>query len=471
METVAWRLMAVAGTGLAIGVLAAPEAVAPALRLVLLGGATACLGMAARRRARDGSALPWWMLTASVGLFAMASAVRLLDTGSGSVPAAAGEGLVFAGYLVLTGATLALARTATAQDTREGLIDGAIVAVSMASVIAVLLFEPALLESQSASRVHLFAGPVVFAAIAGVITRFALLMPRRCRAAQLLVAATVGGLAGNLLRTAGVASGTSYVVGSVPDALLLFAYVALVAAAWHPTAAIITNASEVAAKPRTRLRLALLGGAMLIVPIILVLEPPDPGRQVAASAAALVNILVLWRLGRLFIDRERASEQLRRQSRFDPLTGLPNRLLLQEQLDAALGRARRQGTTMGLLFCDLDGFKTVNDRFGHHAGDRVLVETATRLRSTARAGDTVARLAGDEFVILVEPRDPDRGDVLAQRIRTVVSRPIGVGDQEISVGVSVGVQLATAPWSPVELFEQADRAMYQDKQERLGITS
>ena len=471
MDTVAWRLIAVAGTGLAIGVLAAPETVAPALRLVLLGGATACLGAGARRRAQDGSALPWWLLTVSVGLFAVASAVRLANDGPASIPEAVGEGLVFGGYLVLTVATLVLARTATAQDTREGLIDGAIVAVSMATVIAVLLFEPALLETQSASRVHLFAGPVVFAAIAGVITRFALLMPRGCRAAQLLVAATVGGLAGNLARTAGIASGNSYVIGSLPDALLLFAYIALVVAAWHPTAAIITSASEVVAKPRTRVRLALLGGAMLIVPVILLLEPPDPGRQVAATAAALVNVLVLWRLGRLFIDRERVTEQLRRQSRCDPLTGLPNRVFLQEQLDAALGRARRQGTTVGLLFCDLDGFKTVNDRFGHHAGDRVLVEIATRLRSTARAGDTVARLAGDEFVILVEHLDPDRGNALAQRVRTVVGRPIGVGDQEISVGVSVGVQLATAPWSPVELFERADRAMYEDKQERLGTTS
>jgi PAS domain S-box-containing protein len=108
-------------------------------------------------------------------------------------------------------------------------------------------------------------------------------------------------------------------------------------------------------------------------------------------------------------DIVQAQEQLTHDALHDSLTGLPNRALLLDRLDAALVRSERSRREIAVLFCDLDGFKSVNDTAGHAAGDEVLVETATRLAAVVRAGDTVARVGGDEFVLVVEPWNRDGG--------------------------------------------------------------
>ena len=101
-------------------------------------------------------------------------------------------------------------------------------------------------------------------------------------------------------------------------------------------------------------------------------------------------------------DRIRAQEKLARRAVTDPLTGLPNRLVLNDRLEHALARCRREGTNVGLVFIDLDHFKSLNDVFGHDAGDEVLRQVATRLSVAVRDGDTAVRLGGDEFVVLCE---------------------------------------------------------------------
>lgn len=93
--------------------------------------------------------------------------------------------------------------------------------------------------------------------------------------------------------------------------------------------------------------------------------------------------------------------ELDRMAHFDALTGLPNRVLLEARLHQAMQQCRRNGTLLAVCYIDLDGFKPVNDRLGHEAGDRVLVEMASRMAGTLRAGDTVARIGGDEFVVLL----------------------------------------------------------------------
>ena len=153
----------------------------------------------------------------------------------------------------------------------------------------------------------------------------------------------------------------------------------------------------------------------------------------------------------------------------DPLTGLANRTLLLERLRAVLARDARTGHSTAVLFLDLDGFKAVNDRLGHSAGDEVLVTVARRLAAAVRPSDTVARLGGDEFVVLVEGADDDVVDAVVQRLRDAVSEPLPTLD--LQVGVSIGVALsARGEGQPRALLSAADAAMYQEKAREKSVT-
>jgi len=170
-------------------------------------------------------------------------------------------------------------------------------------------------------------------------------------------------------------------------------------------------------------------------------------------------------------ERRRAEQELRtltdtlaERAVRDPLTGLANRTLLEERLRASLARDARSGGSTGVLFLDLDGFKEINDQFGHRVGDEVLQEVAERLKAVVRPSDTVARFGGDEFVVLVEQATPDALDVLRPRVRDVVGRPLSVLGQAFEVGVSVGSAVSTAGHAdPQSLLAEADQRMYAQK--------
>jgi diguanylate cyclase (GGDEF)-like protein len=154
----------------------------------------------------------------------------------------------------------------------------------------------------------------------------------------------------------------------------------------------------------------------------------------------------------------------------DPLTGLANRRLLDELLDAELARTQRSGVALAVAYIDLDGLKQVNDTYGHDAGDVVLCEAARRLVTIVRGADVVARLGGDEFVIVYEPTDPN-SDKLVDRIDAALGEPI-----EVASGASVccPASIGTADtrivgWSATKLLAAADDAMYQVKRARRAL--
>jgi diguanylate cyclase (GGDEF)-like protein len=129
-------------------------------------------------------------------------------------------------------------------------------------------------------------------------------------------------------------------------------------------------------------------------------------------------------------------------NRRDALTGLPNRTLLQEQLDAAIHRLNVGRTPLALLLLDLDRFKEVNDALGHGVGDAVLQAVAGRLRDAMRSGDTIARLGGDEFAVLLVDADEGTALQVAQRVRGALAEPIDVSALSLDVGASIGIALA-----------------------------
>ena len=156
---------------------------------------------------------------------------------------------------------------------------------------------------------------------------------------------------------------------------------------------------------------------------------------------------------------------LERQALHDPLTRLPNRLLLMDRTMQALSRLHRSGGVVALLFIDLDRFKAVNDTFGHEIGDQLLVAVSQRMEEMMRDSDTVARLGGDEFVILGEDIEGDAEALaLAERVLAALREPFRVGLAEVSMAASVGVSVARNPEAdPETLLREADVAMYRAK--------
>lgn len=158
-------------------------------------------------------------------------------------------------------------------------------------------------------------------------------------------------------------------------------------------------------------------------------------------------------------------DEWEQKANFDLLTGLPNRLLLADRLRQAMAHSRRTGLLLAICYLDLDGFKPINDGFGHEVGDHVLVETANRLSRSVRAGDTVARVGGDEFVLLLWGiENVQECDQTLDRLISDVDSPISFENREFSVTVSVGVAVFPIDGDdPSLLTAQADSAMYRSK--------
>ena len=163
---------------------------------------------------------------------------------------------------------------------------------------------------------------------------------------------------------------------------------------------------------------------------------------------------------------EAANRQLRHLATHDALTGLPNRILLEDRLSQAIAHAARDGHTFAVAVFDLDRFKVVNDSFGHGAGDALLKEVAVRLQGVARSIDTVVRLGGDEFVMIIDHlAQPADARAVAQRAVAVLHQPLRIGDQDIHASASVGIALFPQDGASVEaLMAHADAAMYSVKQ-------
>ena len=190
------------------------------------------------------------------------------------------------------------------------------------------------------------------------------------------------------------------------------------------------------------------------------------GDAAMAAAQTLADVAAAYLLNaQAREDLEESAEAARQISLHDALTGLPNRTLLVQRLEHAMLRSRRSEKMAAILFTDLDDFKSINDTFGHHVGDELLILVAARLKAVLRPGDTVARLAGDEFVILCEELDDEaQVEPLARRIGEAMSKPFPLAGEEIHVTASVGIAFAGGGHDGSEqALQDADTAMYQAK--------
>lgn len=163
--------------------------------------------------------------------------------------------------------------------------------------------------------------------------------------------------------------------------------------------------------------------------------------------------------------RVRQEEELGRLAHLDQLTGLPNRSLFTDRVKHMLAHGRRTGERVGLLFIDLDGFKAVNDKAGHAAGDEALRVIAQRLQRVLRENDTLARWGGDEFtVLLADIQERHNAEFVAEKLLETMIWPIAVAGQRYRLGASIGIAIAPRHGdSPEALIQAADKAMYEAK--------
>jgi diguanylate cyclase (GGDEF)-like protein len=212
-------------------------------------------------------------------------------------------------------------------------------------------------------------------------------------------------------------------------------------------------------------------------------QPSEPGTQllewlawplglVFACVGGVIAMIVVrarragMALQEAFDARIAAQEELEYSARHDALTELPNRALFLEHLATSIAHALRYGSSFTLHYLDLDGFKGVNDTYGHPAGDEMLTTLAERFRSVVRATDTIARFGGDEFAILQRTTsDPQDARLLAQRLIDAVEAPFDIEGREVRITLSVGIAFDIESEDPEEIISKADRALYRAKRE------
>jgi diguanylate cyclase (GGDEF)-like protein len=185
------------------------------------------------------------------------------------------------------------------------------------------------------------------------------------------------------------------------------------------------------------------------------------------SIALLTSVLDLRmesRTATLASSLEDANQELHFLALHDSLTKLPNRALLEDRLEQEIQNAARENTCFSVLFLDLDGFKQINDAFGHHTGDMLLIEVAQRIRTAIRSRDTLARLGGDEFVLLAKTSDPADAANLAEKLVSAIREPAHIAGHELRISASIGIAIYSGIESEQhDLLKNADAAMYHAK--------
>ncbi|MFC4456338.1 putative bifunctional diguanylate cyclase/phosphodiesterase [Deinococcus sonorensis] len=267
----------------------------------------------------------------------------------------------------------------------------------------------------------------------------------------------------------------AYASGNWIDVLWTLGTAALAVAGSRPPQTSGAPAPLLNALTRLRQRLAALPYlAVLVSCILLILSMLRPsvatpgvvwGTVVVFGLVMLRQAVAFHENAQLNQQIEQSQAQLRHQAYHDALTGLPNRAMFVERLQLALRRAVPEGLQVSVLCIDLDGFKLVNDSFGHAAGDALLVQASGRMAGLLQDGDTLARIGGDEFILItVRPLGLEDAPAVAAHLNALLSQPFQVGPHQLYLTASIGISTAgLSGGDPAELQRQADLALYQAK--------
>ncbi|BEL08645.1 hypothetical protein Q0Z83_068360 [Actinoplanes sichuanensis] len=364
------------------------------------------------------------------------------------------------GYVFMLAASLLIVLRHAPRDA-SGTIDAAVWGIALAAPLWEFAFRPRMLGAGmgTAGLFLVLTQLLVLLGICGALLRVARTSAAGRTCMNYLFASLGCTILGIALVNMGPVSGEN---ASLPALCFAIGYLALGAAGLHPSVKQLSEPAPDLAPPTPRLQLGLLGTALLLIPLCgglgqLLGQPAD---GLLLTIAPLLSIpLVLVRISRL-------KHALLYQATHDELTGLVNRRhLFTEMQKAIAAHAGGAPGDLALIYCDLNGFKPINDEHGHEAGDAILRATAARITDAVRAGDVVARIGGDEFLIFCAEADDATARALGDRIARSIAVPVAWGGRDLVVTAAVGTVTRTERRivAPDELLAAADERMYADK--------
>jgi diguanylate cyclase (GGDEF)-like protein len=416
-------------------------------------------------RTPDGSRKPFWFLLAALVSFNAGSVAWYwyvfamhLPTGDGTI---AGIFAALAQIFMFCGAITIVARRG--RNDVGGMIDSTIMSMAVGGVIwdFVLLPHMRAVNSPQMTQIAVCVTVFMLTGILGCLARLLLTAKEFIPALWLLVGAMAFSLSGVVTVSLVVDPGTSE-RPAYTDMIYLAGYTAVGLCGLAGSIVRLLQPGPAPKDDLSKGRLAFLGFALCALPAVGAASEffgQHVDAALLAVGTAAVTPLVMMRIWRVWSERIRA---LRYQASHDPVTTLPNRHEFATRLTTSLG----SGRSLVVLFCDLDGFKAVNDRFGHAGGDQLLVEVGERLRGCVREDDTVSRFGGDEFVILCVDADRDDASELCRRVERAFRDPFHIDGESVMMGASIGIVCDDVAEDGERLIRRADAAMYAAKQER-----
>ena len=407
-----------------------------------------------------GAIEPWWLLGAGLGLVVLTSGAFAPNSPLWL------EGAALCCYPPVVLGLLRLISGRMAGRDADTLVDAGLAATGFGLILWIMAAHPGSVgvhHHHVAGLVLRVLLPALDIGLVTLVSRLLLLPGEPLRACWYLAVAIVVLTGAHVVSTLG-AIGAWMAPGGTLRFLIVCAFGLWALAALDPS---MSNLFEpLGAEPPAFSpgHVIVVSSAMLIVPAIVAIEAERhlavPGT--VAVLGSLVSPVLAGYVASLLWNRAR----IERRAQHDELTGLPNRSLFLDRLSRAVAHARRNNTTVGVLFIDLDRFKTVNDTYGHHAGDQLLLAVAARMQGSLREEDTVARLGGDEFaVLLAHVKDFDGIVTVAEKLMSVFAAPFDLANEPTLMTPSIGVAVYPQDGEePHELVASADTAMYRAKE-------
>ncbi|KAA1397994.1 putative bifunctional diguanylate cyclase/phosphodiesterase [Aeromicrobium ginsengisoli] len=416
--------------------------------------------------------LPWYLMAAGQSAWVAGDLFFDLPNLVRTTPSASDLAYLTAYPLLIVGLAVLVHSRRPTRDT-PGLIDSAIVVLGLGLLSWVLVADPIVDDTTISwvDRAIAAAYPAGDIVLLALVVRLVSVPGARSPAFRLLVAALVPLITADTVFAMELGASESRVL----DVMWLSSYLLWGGAALHPTMAQLSTPSGVRTAPFTARRLVALGAAVLVAPVLLIAQLTH-GLHVdtwtIVLGASVLSMLVVARMA-YNIEEIRATARQRDQLRsdlfheasHDSLTGTANGPYMRQQIRAALRRGRRDGSSVGLLVVDIDEFDEINDRFGHGVGDLVLRAVAQRLRSLVRDVDVVARLGGDQFVILLDSVASDHDAmILAAHLLPTINQPVDVSGHSIPITASIGATTSMdGGTEPDQLLHEANVAIRRAK--------
>ncbi|GIF44099.1 GGDEF domain-containing protein [Actinoplanes xinjiangensis] len=452
---------AVLAVGFALGYVTGGVSVRTSL--MLLSGMIAAVSIAAGlRRHRVTDQRPWVLVILALLLLTVSNAAWLYAALAGLVrpPDLLVVPPQLGGYVFMLAASLLIVLRHAPRDA-SGTIDAAVWGIALAAPVWEFAFRPHMLRAGmgTAGLFLVLTQLLVLLGICGALLRVARTSEAGRACLNYLFASLGCTILGIGLINMGPVTGDN---ASLPALSFAIGYLALGAAGLHPSVKQLSEPAANLAPPTPKLQLGVLGTALLLIPLCGALGQllGQPADGLLLTIAPLLSIpLVLVRISRL-------KHALIYQATHDELTGLVNRRQLFTEMQKAIAaHAGGAPGDLALIYCDLNGFKPVNDEYGHEAGDAVLRATARRITEAVRTGDVVARIGGDEFLIFCVDADDATARALGDRIARSIAMPVPWGGSELVVTAAVGAVTRTERRivAPDELLAAADERMYADK--------